>query len=48
MEETGILENPALLTLVLPDFEPGRNPRSACSVQGPWIWRLAQVVRPPN
>jgi hypothetical protein len=23
MEETGILENPALLTLVLPDFEPG-------------------------
>src|SRR5208283_1556760 len=25
MEETGILENPALLSLVLPDFEPGRN-----------------------
>ena len=24
MEETGILENPALLPLVLPDFEPGR------------------------
>ena len=23
MEETGILENPALLSLVLPDFEPG-------------------------
>ena len=25
MEETGILENPALLSLVLPHFEPGRN-----------------------
>ena len=24
MEETGILENPALLSLVLPDFEPGQ------------------------
>jgi putative zinc finger/helix-turn-helix YgiT family protein len=24
MEETGVLENPALLSLVLPDFEPGR------------------------
>ena len=24
MEETGILENPALLSLVLPDFEPAR------------------------
>ena len=24
MEETGILENPALLSLVLPDSEPGR------------------------
>jgi hypothetical protein len=23
MEETGILENAALLSLVLPDFEPG-------------------------
>ena len=23
MEETGILENPALLNLVLPHFEPG-------------------------
>jgi hypothetical protein len=25
MEETGILENPALLSLVLPDFEPGQE-----------------------
>jgi hypothetical protein len=25
MEETGILENAALLSLVLPDFEPGQN-----------------------
>jgi hypothetical protein len=25
MEETGILENTALLNLVLPDFEPGPN-----------------------
>ena len=25
MEETGILENLALLSLVLPQFEPGRN-----------------------
>jgi hypothetical protein len=25
MEETGILENAALLGLVLPHFEPGRN-----------------------
>ena len=24
MEETGILENPALLSLLLPHFEPGR------------------------
>jgi hypothetical protein len=24
MEETGILENPALLSLVLPAFEPGQ------------------------
>jgi hypothetical protein len=25
MEGTGILENPALLTLLLPDFKPRRN-----------------------
>jgi hypothetical protein len=25
MEETGILENPALLSVVLPIFEPGRK-----------------------
>jgi len=28
MEETGILENPALLNLVLPDFEPGQKARA--------------------
>jgi hypothetical protein len=26
MEETGILENPTSISLVLPDFEPGPNP----------------------
>jgi hypothetical protein len=26
MEEPGILENHTLLSLVLPDFEPGQNP----------------------
>jgi hypothetical protein len=27
MEETGILENPTSISLVLPDFEPGRKNR---------------------
>ena len=31
MEETGILENAALLSLVLPDFEPGQLFRRICS-----------------
>ena len=51
MEETGILENPALLSLVLPDFEPGRlshalptsDPDLACIV-GLWD-RLADQIK---
>ena len=39
MEETGILENPALLSLVLPAFEPGRIK---------WkIWSVFRVLKHP-
>jgi hypothetical protein len=39
MEETGILENPALLSLVLPAFEPGREFRQGEKITlTNWYW----------
>src|SRR5271157_6062246 len=42
MEETGILENPALLSLVLPDFEPGPDWGRAGR---PWSAAISPVTR---